>query len=183
MYLELKILTKNKKSINKFLLFFFNNNKLNLIFKHFSKKNKRKIFTILKAPHVNKIAQEQFEYRIVTNQTNLYILKTLKFLVFLKNIQNKLFSNIKLELNTLFWKKNDNIKIEIFNPDKFRLNYKTKNYISKYKYVIEKKNLKKNIYRNFHPFKKPFKYVWFLQTYMGTFDLLVGPHSNITYLK
>lgn len=166
MYLELKIITKNKESINKFLSFLFKNHKQNLIFQHMTKKKKKKMFTVLKAPHVNKVAQEQFEYKILTNQANLYSLKTLKLMFYFKNIQNKLFSNIKIELNSLFLKQNKKLKKKIINPEKFLL---------KYKFFYKKKN----VYNNFYCDKKSLKNLLLFKKYLNLLDIF----GELTYYK
>ena len=83
------------KFIQKFL-FFLKNNK-NKIFKNIlirgliKIKNKNKIFTILKSPHVNKKSREHFIYKTYTQKIdikffNFYLL--LNFLIIIK----KLFS-------------------------------------------------------------------------------------------
>ena len=140
-YFHIKISSKNKLSLKKFLLFFVADRalKLNLISKYFNKDNKKIIFSVLKSPHVNKTAQEQFEYRITTKQINVYSLKTLKFLIFIKTIQNKLFSDIKLETKFLINKKiKKKIKKKIFNPNKFKVknqNLKNTNKRKIFKYL------------------------------------------------
>ena len=122
MYLELRVTSKNKQSIKNFLYFFFEKNLINIILNKFNKKNKIKKFTILKAPHVNKTAQEQFEYRLIVNKVNWYVFKTLKFLILIKNIQNNLFSDIKIEINIICCNINKKIKTKLFSPDKYKNN-------------------------------------------------------------
>jgi len=56
------ITSKNHITIRNFFLFLYKNkiNKLNILKSIFQEKKKKKL-TILKSPHVNKTAQEQFE--------------------------------------------------------------------------------------------------------------------------
>jgi len=85
---NITIKSKNKTSVNEFFLF-FNGNKLynsNVIKKYFQKKAKKKKLTILKSPHVNKKAQEQFENRLFKKQFKIQTTKKSKiFNLFKKN--------------------------------------------------------------------------------------------------
>jgi ribosomal protein S10 len=80
------ITSRNKNSINDFFLFFNGNTvcNLNVIKKYFQKKIEKKKLTILKSPHVNKKAQEQFESRLFKKQFTVQTTKNLKYLIFLK---------------------------------------------------------------------------------------------------
>jgi ribosomal protein S10 len=93
----LRITFKSIKKIDqlkKFLLKFkklnnFNNIQINGIFKI---KNKKKIFTVLKSPHVNKKSREHFIYKnynqkIDIKSKNIYQL--LNFLIIIKKILNE----------------------------------------------------------------------------------------------
>ena len=75
---DLIVKSKNKNILNNFFLFLKENN-LNQIQKCFPKKTKYNRLTILKSPHVNKKAQEQFEKIIFKNQIILQINKHLKY--------------------------------------------------------------------------------------------------------
>ena len=71
MFINITIKSKNKNSLENFLNVFYefgNNNKLKLNRAMFLSQRKKhnKIFTILKSPHVNKTAQEQFEFILFT---------------------------------------------------------------------------------------------------------------------
>ena len=72
--------------------------KLKYFIQYFPKKQKTNIFTILKSPHVNKKAQEQFEIFVFSKQLTLYSIKKLKYLFYLKKIQESLFSNVKVKI-------------------------------------------------------------------------------------
>jgi ribosomal protein S10 len=92
--------SKNKNSLNSAFLFFLNMSDLNfkIIKKYFKKRTKKSFITILKSPHVNKKAQEQFETRFYSKQLSVYPTKKLEYLFFLKKIQNNVFSDIKLKI-------------------------------------------------------------------------------------
>jgi ribosomal protein S10 len=94
------VVSNNPNSIQKFFLFFFYNKKMsfNTIKKYFQKKRKKKILTILKSPHVNKTAQEQFEYRIYSKQITMYSSQGFQYLVFLKKVSVHLFPDIKIKI-------------------------------------------------------------------------------------
>ena len=67
MFINLSITSKNMNSLKLFLKFFnkslkFKKFKIVLLQTHFISKKKRKKFTVLKSPHVNKKAGEKFEY-------------------------------------------------------------------------------------------------------------------------
>ena len=81
MFFTINLYSKNLNSINKFLNFFGNKTikkklKINFFTSRYQKPVKKKILTILKSPHVNKKAQEQFEYRIYKKKTSLFYAPT-----------------------------------------------------------------------------------------------------------
>lgn len=96
---DLFIKTKNKNSLKKFLYFFKKNvNKnFNTINLYFPKKKNKKVITLLKSPHVNKTAQEQFEIRFFSIQLKIVTTQAFKFLIFLKKIKNFAFADIHLK--------------------------------------------------------------------------------------
>lgn len=122
----LTIISKNKSSLKKFFIFFDKTlSNFNIIKKYLKKKNKKKILTILKSPHVNKTAQEQFETRLFLTQVNIYYSpKNLQFLIFLKKVKIYLFPDIKIKikfnLNKFRLKQTQS---KILNPDNFKLNF------------------------------------------------------------
>ena len=69
---------KNKNSLN-YNFKFFKHSLLNsnTIKKHFQKRTKKHFLTILKSPHVNKSAQEQFESHIFSKQLSIFSPKIL----------------------------------------------------------------------------------------------------------
>jgi hypothetical protein len=83
----------------------------------------RKIITVLKSPHVNKTAQEQFESLVYRAQINIFSYKYWLLLVFIKHLKSTtLFSDVYLKiivnLNNLNCHKR---AIECLNPNNFYL--------------------------------------------------------------
>ena len=71
MFINIRIFSKTQESIERFLNFFIifhNKKKLTLCSKTLKKIKKNKKFTLLKSPHVNKTAQEQFKFEIFSNE-------------------------------------------------------------------------------------------------------------------
>jgi small subunit ribosomal protein S10 len=91
-------LKKNISKIKK--IYNFKNLKIKGIFKI---KNRYKIFTLLKSPHVNKKSREHFIYKNYTHKIDLNfinIFQLLNFLIILKKILSKNFLiNIKIIKN------------------------------------------------------------------------------------
>lgn len=143
--LSVNILFKNKTDLLKFYLFFhkditFNSNVLK---KYKKKKIKKSGFTILKSPHVNKKAQDQFENRFFKKEIFLYNLKVFKYLIFLKKISFSLFSNVHLKIKqTLGYKYFKKVGLTIFNLNNVKVckynSFKVSN-LNKLKQVKNKK--------------------------------------------
>ena len=120
----LKIISKNEKSLKKFSIFFFKHfkTKFNVIQKYIITRNRKKVVTLLKSPHVNKSAQEHFESRIFSKQISVKSSYQDKNLMFLKKNLNRLFQDISLTLE--FIDNSDlNYKNQLlaFYPDNFKL--------------------------------------------------------------
>jgi ribosomal protein S10 len=129
--LNIVLRTKNKNSLQKFLTFFNENTKknFNYIKKNFSKNNNKIVFTVLKSPHVNKSAQEQFEIRPSTVQLTIMTSQIFKTLIFLKKLKNNAFADINFKIKFLNSLKKQNLmEKKVLNPDNFKihLNFKTK---------------------------------------------------------
>jgi len=131
------ISTKEIVTLKNFLVFFSKINSLTFKFcKQRPKKSVKKFITVLKSPHVNKTAQEQFEFKIFTSQillcsTNPY----LSFIIF-KRIIKKRFPGVRIKLIYVFDKKKYNKLLACFlNPDNL-----------KFKNKIEKKDVKNYFY-------------------------------------
>ncbi len=121
MFLVLKIESRNLKTLKKFLLY-LKTLKINFIIKQKNNKTKKKLLSILKSPHVNKKAQEQFEYKTFSYLIKIKTFCIKKFIVFMKKTQVKLFSDLKFKttfyLNKYSHKNNINT---ILDPDKFTI--------------------------------------------------------------
>lgn len=121
-YYQITLISKNEKSIKDYITFLNKNIKFyNLTTKLFNKKKKIFFLTLLKSPHVNKKAQEQFGYNIFSKQILLFSSNNYQLLLFFKKIEQKLFADvifkIKLQLNK---KLPDSAHKKIFNPDNFK---------------------------------------------------------------
>lgn len=120
---------------------------INGLLSYLQKKRKHKIFTILKSPHINKIAQEQIEYRLFSKQINIISFQILKFLVLIKKLQVNINTDIKIQIIFIL---NDKIttktKLIFLNPD----NYKIKHFFLQrkrdiiYKYAAQQIKQKPN---------------------------------------
>jgi len=140
--LNLIITTKNKKSLNNFLFFFYKNTSINCnyIAKTFQKKLKKTVITILKSPHVNKTAQEQFEIRYISKQLTIATPQMFKFLIFLKKLKMSLFPDIKIKIKSIINNQHQQILIrKKFNMDNFAITNLLKN-----NYKIQNMKLKQN---------------------------------------
>jgi ribosomal protein S10 len=96
--------------------------KKNGFFNYFQQKQKQKIFTTLKSPHVNKTAQEQIEYRLFSKQTNIFSFQILKFLIVIKQIQTKICPDLEIQIKFVL---NNKIipktKLIFLNPDNYKI--------------------------------------------------------------
>ena len=128
MVIRLIIKSKNINSILNFIkLFrkFYKIYKLTDSFFVSNKTSRRKMFSILRSPHVNKISQEQFEIKIYKRELIIQTKNYLKFLIMFKKLNKSLFSDLNITIS-LFIKKN-NYYDTITN--KFYLNYIDSNYL------------------------------------------------------
>ena len=123
--LNLFLKTKNKNSLKKFFFFFnkFTNKNFTLVKKTFAKKKKKIVFTILKSPHVNKTAQEQFEIKFLAFQLTIITSQIFKFLIFFKKLKNSIFAdiNFKIKISSNL-KKQNLLKKKLLNVDNFKTN-------------------------------------------------------------
>jgi len=98
MFLHFKVSSKDNHVLEKFLQFLRRLSISPAVLKHFSKQKKRKFITILKSPHVNKTAQEQFEFRYYSKEFLIDSVKPLTFFLIIKKIKNLSFPGLKLEV-------------------------------------------------------------------------------------
>ena len=123
----IKISSKNKKSVEKITKYILNQKNLSinsaLIKKTLkTKKIKKRKFTILKSPHVNKTAQEQFEYRIFQSKFLVSVQNGPRLIYFIKNLKKFNLPDCSLKITFLMQKNNKYIKNEILSANNFRIN-------------------------------------------------------------
>ena len=120
MRIEIKLKSKNKFSLQKFYQRFTKFNHVKFALKRKFKKTKRSFISVLRSPHVNKKAQDQYE--IIVNQFSICLIpfNRLKTLLFLKNFVNKNFSEIIYKINFKIFNVN---KIQIIFDRIKKLNY------------------------------------------------------------
>jgi len=126
MFFLISVSSKSKKTLNYFLSFLSNidSKNSNLFIKYFPKQKTKKVITVLKSPHVHKKAQEQFEFRVCTKKLFINSLQHLKFLYFLKKVQNNIFPFISLKIEGCFYVKNKTNFIFIkMDPNKLNINF------------------------------------------------------------
>lgn len=91
--------SRDQKSLSKFLIFL--NAKINKNFfikkKYFQKIKSKTIFSVLKSPHINKTAQEQFETTKFNTQLKLNTFEMNKVSEFLKTTNSKIFPEIHVK--------------------------------------------------------------------------------------
>lgn len=140
MFFFIKISSKNKETLQLFLMFLSKLENNNFLIKYFPKQKIKKFITVLKSPHINKSAQEQFEFRVYTKKLQISSPQHLKFLSFLKSSQINLFPFINLKLEGIFSVKSQlnsistrldpiKLKTNFFNQNKLKNNFKSKNLI------------------------------------------------------
>ena len=132
--LLLTAFSSNEKSLNNFLQLLKENfkNKQTSIIKIGRFIENKKIVTILKSPHVNKSAQEQFEKREKVVQIHLISENFNKTIITIKKILTKIFRDIKLTIKYLTNNKsNKNNVLSVFKNTKFKINYSNKIPINK----------------------------------------------------
>jgi ribosomal protein S10 len=142
MLINLKISSKNKDVLILFLKIFnkicYKKN-LNFSIKNFQSIKIKKIFTILKSPHVNKTAQDQFQYYVFSKKMKLYTFQSLKLIIIFRKLQFELFPDLKLKTNflvkTYYLKK---FNREIWNPKLYKLKMfqNRRNLLKKYKILL-----------------------------------------------
>jgi ribosomal protein S10 len=136
MFISIHIYSKNYNSLLNFVKHTqkstFFKNKLKLYNQNYFFK-KTKIFTVLKSPHVNKTAQEHFEFDYYTKYFKIYSKQNLVFLLFLKSLKRHLFFDIQFKIKIINQPQKQKIKLKNkINPDNFTLinnNFVLKDYL------------------------------------------------------
>ena len=121
MFFHIKVSAKDKKVLENFGQFISKLQLTSNSLQSLSKRNLRKFITVLKSPHVNKTAQEQFEFRVYTKEFLISSFKPLTLFLILKKINNLSFSGLNLKIERLF-KRNTKKKLIALNPDSVDLN-------------------------------------------------------------
>lgn len=138
MFFHIKVFSKDNFVLKKFFQLLQRLNIFFIILKSFSKKKKRKFVSILKSPHVNKTAQEQFEFRYYNKEFLIDLYKPLTFFLFIKKIKDSSFSNLKLEIKGFFSLKKrfspkrinpDNVILKLINFKTIKSRFPLKKYI------------------------------------------------------
>lgn len=113
--LKLKIKSKNIKSILIFLiLLYYLLDKLYIIRKIINKQNNLTIFTILKSPHIYKIAQQHFGFKFFNKIIYIKLINFYSFVLCLKLFKKELFQDIYLILSYIIIKKTDKVMTNIY---------------------------------------------------------------------
>jgi ribosomal protein S10 len=166
MFFYLKVSCKDKKILKKFTSFLTKIKSLSIFIKPFSKKKKRKFITVLKSPHVNKTAQEQFEYRFFSKSFLVFSFKPSIFFLLLKKLKNFSFSGIKLEVKGLF-EKDATYKhaLKLINPDNVVLTNKHLNQSSLKKSEKKYENARRTFNAGSSEFRLSKKYIQLFDSY------------------
>ena len=158
MFFTINVYSKNLKSLNTFLNFFNDKiilNKLKIkMFKTLHENpKKKKVFTILKSPHVNKTAQEQFEYKIYRKKIMCFTNQPFIFLIIFKNLKVKYLSDIyisikfKVDMHKLKKKIKQTINFDSFYLENFkhRLIINNLKFLEMYGEFLVKKSLDSSV--------------------------------------
>jgi ribosomal protein S10 len=135
------------------------------------RKKKQKVFTLLKSPHVNKKAQEQFGIQYFSKKINLNINTIFRFLIFLKKLKMYSFAKINIKIETFISTTKTKSLLKIFNIKNYKnLKYRKKKdnkmYLRKLKKKLILKEKNQNLIKIFDFYgniKKYEKYVWIAQ--------------------
>ena len=118
MFFYLKVSCKDKRILKKFIKVLTKITSLPIFLKSFPTCEKRKFVTVLKSPHVNKTAQEQFEYRFYSKHFLIRSFKPLTLFLLLKKLKTLSFPGINLEIKGLFERnKTNKHSLKIISPD------------------------------------------------------------------
>lgn len=118
---KIKIYSKKKNSLNFFLKFLERLQNYQLIFSFSRKKAKRKRITVLKSPHVNKKAQEQYQFITYFNKILYITWDKKKGTVFLKKIKDTVFPGLRISIDRFQSKNKKKLFVQnsLLNPLKF----------------------------------------------------------------
>ena len=101
MILKIHIKTKDFISLNRFSKLTLKINKFKLFLQLLNNQKKNTHFSILKSPHVNKKAQEQFGYTEFNKCIIVDKVISLNFILFIKKLLNRLFSDLLIRIDVI----------------------------------------------------------------------------------
>lgn len=132
MLLYINASSKDKNSLSNLINLINKVSQKSITVRIFQKKNTKKIISVLKSPHVNKKAQEQFEYRTYNVKLVIDSLKPFKLFYILKKLKNECLPGVFLKLETLTYKSEKFKKtVEIkLNPEKLNTRFFQKKLIN-----------------------------------------------------
>jgi len=166
----IRIYSKDKKSLHYFLKFFKRHNQIQnsqQLFHLLKKKKMKKKITVLKSPHVNKTAQEQFSYTVHSVDMFCCSLEIKKFLIFLKKTRNELFPSVKIKINGTFVRTKELFTEKLLDPDKTTF-YVNKPFWSTQTMKSKLLNVNTPSFKNDGLLKKTLFYLKYLDSY-GSF--------------
>ena len=166
---KITLYSKNKESLDHFLKFLKYSLKIQKVqepLNYLKKKKERKRISVLTSPHVNKTAQEQFEYTVYSIKLTFYSYRTKKCLVLLKRIKNQLFPdiNMKVSLKGSVENRGYFLKKISLNPNNFTFNLSRLNYVNQKLYFKKINNNRINV-KNANLLKKTSHYLELLSWY------------------
>lgn len=140
MYFNIKLFSKNKKSLNIFCFFFNNLMKKELNFEEIAKfKNKRRkktLITTLKSPHINKKSKDQYEIITYSKNIKIYTKNSGRLSVLIKKLKNNFLSDVSLKVEIIYLTRND----KNYNPLKYKV-LNNRKYVNSYMKIIRIHNL------------------------------------------
>jgi ribosomal protein S10 len=162
--------SSNEKSLKNFIELLKENfkNKQTSIIKIGRFIENKKIVTILKSPHVNKSAQEQFEKREKIVQIFIISENFNKIIITVKKILNTIFRDIKLTVKYLTnsHSRKSNL-LGVFKNTNFKINYTNK--IRTNKLLFTKKTIK-----DLYAIKSPLKLKTYLTILSNYGDIIIN---------
>ena len=137
MFFYLKVSCKDKRILKKFITIFTKIKSLPIFLKSFPIYEKRKFVTVLKSPHVNKTAQEQFEYRFYSKNFLIRSFKPFTFFSCLKKLKILSFPGVNLEIKGLFEQNKTNKHLlKMISPDNIVVKNSSQTHTCKQKFKM-----------------------------------------------
>lgn len=127
--IQLKIETKSKLALNKFLMFFHEiitkpifkfGHSYVLNIKNSNREQHNNKITILTSPHINKNAQEHYVIKQYSKKINIFFFKNLKFITFIKKVNKIVFPEINIKIKFIKTKETSIIISQSINPEMYK---------------------------------------------------------------